>query len=545
MFGNWKKQGMLAALVLSLAASGCSGDDGPAGPQGDPGPAGPQGEQGPQGDPGDLGPEGPQGDQGPQGDEGPGFEGFSIAGSVNDGNAVAVGAPVALDLLDADGSAFASAGADVTDDGGNYEITLVDIAEASPWLLVSSSTANGTLRALVSAETQDVTAATDGVYQIVKLIVETPMGRMIDDFDATEIADSVTEADAALASAGTDLTDRDAVFAEIWTSVSPAIAERSGGQVNPEVGQVIATEPADVRTDITVFDVELDDGGNERWDIGRDGDVDDGTNDSFDTFFEIQIDGTYFPNQDPNTTSAEFEDDREVVLGPETLSDLELTRKIYVPTVGSFIRFTEMLHNPTAADITVDVTIDGNLGSDEENNFVTYSSSGDTLVDDGDFWLVNYQDTNDPAVGFYFPGAVPSKVEDDIEYTWSQVTVPAGETVSIMHLGFQEFDSTPLAENVRDQIESLSEFVPAEYFAGLSSAEFETISNVQPEPNVLGEAGSVEPFAEVTLTNEVSSATAEAMANSDGSFQVYLGAASGETINVTTAFGTDKTVTVP
>ncbi|MFC1500526.1 hypothetical protein ACFL6T_05890, partial [Candidatus Zixiibacteriota bacterium] len=210
----------------------------------------------------------------------------------------------------------------------------------------------------------------------------------------------------------------------------------------------------------------------------------------------------------------------------------------------SFARYTEILTNTSGSDLTVDVRISGNLGSDEYTNMVNYSTDGDGIVDPEDHWLAMHWDSSDPALAFFFPGASPFKEEDDVEYSWSDVIVPAGETVTLMHWGFQR-SSEPVS-SLGALMESLDDEMPASYFEGLTIAEAGAGLFAGVLPNVIGGAGSVAPLAVVNLDNQTAGTTATVTALADGSFSVVLrNTQSGDSVHITATDGTDTVVIVP
>jgi len=237
------------------------------------------------------------------------------------------------------------------------------------------------------------------------------------------------------------------------------------------------------------------------------------------------------------------------------MSGLNVTRKIYVDDVTadvSFCRFTEILENPTGSDITVSVLIEGNLGSDESNDDVNSSSDGDTTVDPGDIWVTNHQDSSDPALGFFFPGAdSPFKSGDDLEYGYSSVTVPAGGRVTIIHWAFQNTGTSPPAvtaiEDLLVSFGSTGAGIANTYFNGLTISEVADSFFPFTGDGVFGGAGAVAPFADVTVTNATTAESITSPAASDGSFKIFfaLGATTGDSITVTATDGTSQVLTFP
>ena len=506
----------LIILAVGAMLAGCEGDEGP------------------------VGPTGPSGD-------GSGFT-YAYPGDVATADgAVGAGQLVLLRALDRDGRPVADIGSCSTLADGTFSMGSMVDAAATP-LGLDAMVGDSFLRAfLVDTDGQSVSPVTEGVVDLVTMVTGTPEGRTLEDYPAEDIRTLVAAAEAALTTAGTDLSDPEAVRNQLLTDIGGQLADLSGGTyaIQPSSSPV-AMDPPDVLTDVASFYVELTDGDGELWDIDGDGSVSDGTSDSYDTMFELTVGASSFPDQSAPSATARIEDGREVVLGPVVDLDgsgLDVTRKIYVPENGSFARFAEILVNNSGADVTIDVLVDGNLGSDESTDAVQNSSSGDTTVDAADVWMTMKWD-DDPTVGFFFPGATPAKSSDDVQYGWTDVVVPAGQTVVLLHWGFQGSSKLPAA--MAAELALIEDSIPGEMFTGLTVAEAVADPFVAGADNAIGEAGSVAPLAAVSLDNLTSGSSAAVDAAPDGSFAAFLAETdSGDQVHVTASDGTDETVTVP
>lgn len=502
---------LLLVLSLGLILTGCEGDEGPAGPPGDGGFA------------------------------------YTYPGTVADADGlVGEGEIVLLKALDPEGRPVADISSAMTGAGGAFEIGSTIDAEVVPMGL-EALVGGEFLRAfLVDTDGQAVSPYTEAVVDLVGMIVGTPEGRTLADYPADDIRTLVAAAEVSLTDAGTDLTDPEAVREQLLADIGGQLADLSGGElgVTPSTA-VVSVDPADVLTDIESFYLTMTDGAGERWDIDGDGNIDDGTSDTYDGMFYLSIGSNSFPTQNAPGATAKIEDDREVVLGPVADlggTGLNVTRKIYVPETGSFARFMEILTNETAADITVDVRIDGNLGSDESTDAVNYSSNGNGDADEGDVWMTMKWDS-DPTAGFFFPGAVPSKSDDDVAYVWTDVVVPAGETVVLFHWGFQSSARTPAM--MADDLALIEQDVPVEMFAGVSIAEATAGLNIGGADNVVGEAGAVAPLAFVIAQNMTTGTSGSATAAEDGSFGFFLkDTHAGDTVVVTASDDTNESIVV-
>ena len=149
-------------------------------------------------------------------------------------------------------------------------------------------------------------------------------------------------------------------------------------------------------------------------------------------------------------------------------SGLQVTRKVYIPSRGYFARYLEIVSNPTATPVSVDMRVDSHFRFifhvrdfvlfDEPPRIIS-TSSGDATLGPADRWVV-IDDNRDvdalavanlPSMAHVFDGpggqtAVgnPSFEQDldarfgRLRTAWENVTVPPGQTVIIMHFAVQQ-----------------------------------------------------------------------------------------------------------
>ncbi len=133
-------------------------------------------------------------------------------------------------------------------------------------------------------------------------------------------------------------------------------------------------------------------------------------------------------------------DNREVSLNPQTIGDLRVTRRVWVPAGRSIARHLNIVTNTGTAPQTVTLGIHNNLGSDSSTK-ITGSASGDDTVTVDDGWYGSMQSfsgatSSDPRLGFVLAGPggptlheVERAVNGDDNPYWSyRLTVPPGET---------------------------------------------------------------------------------------------------------------------
>ncbi len=325
--------------------------------------------------------------------------------------------------------------------------------------------------------------------------------------------------------------------------------------------KLITTEPADVvdAGAVAAFTFDLDDGTGHTWDINSQGEVGDGSHaglgldDAFDDFVELVVDAVTFPVQ----AAGDLEDDREIVLGPETMSGLDVTRKIFVSDSKGFARWLDILENNSGAQISVPVMIEGNLGSDESNDFVFASSNGDNILTAADSWWVNCQDAfEDPCTASFFCGDPDSasKSGDSITYDYGMLTIPDGERAIIVTYMAMASPDGAAGEDPIDSINALTALmgqledfpcIDECFLEGISTAELNDILGCGGAVAVEGIPGSVAGGAMVTVMNPATGDEEMVTADADGSWKAVIEGDSGDTISFDADDGTSGEVTVP
>jgi 5-hydroxyisourate hydrolase-like protein (transthyretin family) len=206
---------------------------------------------------------------------------------------------------------------------------------------------------------------------------------------------------------------------------------------------------------------------------------------------------------------------REIATRQSGVAGLNVTRKMFVPSAGYFGRWLEILSNPTAAPITVDVRVTSLVGTNLAAHPVASiiaTSSGDTVLDvtspdTADRWIVlddakdndpnlpigGAADSGIPAVAFVFDGAGgaqragqatltidpnSSLARNTMTYTWQSVTIPAGQSVALMHFGVRQMSRAGATASA-DRLAQL----PPEAIAGLNPDEIPLVRNFAVSPN--------------------------------------------------------------
>jgi hypothetical protein len=239
-------------------------------------------------------------------------------------------------------------------------------------------------------------------------------------------------------------------------------------------------DEADIFADGISLPVALYDGGGYQWDIQSDGNINNGTSDAYD--------GGLYLTGFPGFSSGVSEDNgREIVIGSATIGDVQVTRKIYVPTDQVWARYLEIVTNSTDSTINYTVNINTNLGSDG-GTYLIRTSDGNTSFDPDDYWIVTDDYGNgegDPTMLHVLPGDVrPTYVysnasvsggSDALSYGYD-LTLAPGETQIVMHFAAQNQDqATALTKG--SQLAALG----LDALAGISEEELSQVVNFSPD----------------------------------------------------------------
>ncbi len=266
--------------------------------------------------------------------------------------------------------------------------------------------------------------------------------------------------------------------------------------------------------------IDLIDGTGFLWDIQGDGSINNGTVDAYDGGLFQQSFG-FFPGGLAENNG------REVVLGPFlTGGNIEVTRKIYVPTDEGFARFLEIVTNTgaTAANYSVDVFT--NLGSDNGTALVG-TSSGDAFFNAEDNWIVtdDQDGANDPSMTHVIAGGGPvrpsaaSSNGDNINFTY-QLQLAPGETQIVMHFAAQHnnraeaLEKAAALENLelgalagmspleRSQLVNFVSEDTVDHFAvRVSAGDSLSLSTETPTPEIVGIVNDLDPVIELLDPN--------------------------------------------
>ena len=200
------------------------------------------------------------------------------------------------------------------------------------------------------------------------------------------------------------------------------------------------------------------------------------SNQSYSGFGYLQVNGSYYYNSS-NSFALVGDDQRTAVLSTRSMDGLRVHREEYVPTDGNFIRYLDVLQNPSTEPITREITFYGYTYS----STIIADSSGNGSFGANDTYLA----TDDATDAFSSRLAQAHVFMDGSALTMSSarlssgslsrtftVTVGPGQTVRLMTLESQQLTRA----NAIAQAQSLLT-LPAATLAHLSNQEKGSILN--------------------------------------------------------------------
>jgi hypothetical protein len=157
----------------------------------------------------------------------------------------------------------------------------------------------------------------------------------------------------------------------------------------------------------------------------------------------------------------------QYLFGAQTIGQLQVSRKVYIPESDTFARHLEVVTNLSSQPQSADLTLFGNLGSEDgsrvayDTTVIIATSSGDRVASDEDYWVTTMQafgpdgSSPDPRLGHILAGpggqvrAVNVSFADDDEYpAWRyHLELAPGQTATLM--SFVTLHSSQAAANAR------------------------------------------------------------------------------------------------
>ncbi len=166
------------------------------------------------------------------------------------------------------------------------------------------------------------------------------------------------------------------------------------------------------------------------------------TSSALDNGFDLRVGDNYYRSRSPYVAARNM-DGRQLSFNTQVMGDLLVSRRAYVPSSGgAFVRYLEILENPTDRDVTTTVALESSYAGGSATEVVTESGSSTLTSADGYIVLRNTANASTPTVLHYFRGPNARSLISPQSSAASgngnyqvrfDVTVPAGERRILMH----------------------------------------------------------------------------------------------------------------
>jgi hypothetical protein len=192
--------------------------------------------------------------------------------------------------------------------------------------------------------------------------------------------------------------------------------------------------------------------------------------------YVLKVNNMYFPCWPGAGVSS---NKRELSFGPAMMGPVQVSRRVFSPTTGGFVRFIDTYANPGNVDATITVQVSpynfayyAPLLVDPASNNQTYAVLDNPALADvfggtgssnpaGTF---SYRSIGDITAGNYW--------DTIVSYNWA-LTVPAGQRISLMHYSAQA--TTGVSAQAIGQ--SLSTYAEPYMFDGITKTDVPSIYN--------------------------------------------------------------------
>lgn len=230
-------------------------------------------------------------------------------------------------------------------------------------------------------------------------------------------------------------------------------------------------------TDVPIFSsVRINDADGFIWDYSVSSSfILNGTSDAFDGGFRwFGFNG--------GASTVVLSDDREINVSPTQITGqpagLLGSRSIYVSDTKGYARFLDTVTNTTGAAITYSYVMFTNLGSDSSTRRIatgdgdTIFETTDTYISTDDFSLTGADPTVTHVLHDRSLEPISVSLSRDNLRVETQITIQAGESVSLLHFGFQNRNPADAAAQVAD-----FELNKIDYLEGLDPSELAQVAN--------------------------------------------------------------------
>ena len=192
---------------------------------------------------------------------------------------------------------------------------------------------------------------------------------------------------------------------------------------------------------------QLSDGAGYTWDISSYGKVNNGTNDAYDGGMQLSVNGNSFSFGSAGRGSA---DRREVEIGPWSIGQVRVWRRIYIDPKLGYCRWIDIFENTGSNTHLLNLRYYSNIGGSTQ---VTYTTSGKTQLSKKDWGIITAEaasGSSRPAIVHIFASR-DAKLKPSFRFTpnndnlYYHVSLPVGAKKTVA-LCFFEAQRRPLGE---------------------------------------------------------------------------------------------------
>jgi hypothetical protein len=182
----------------------------------------------------------------------------------------------------------------------------------------------------------------------------------------------------------------------------------------------------------------------QRWDIQSNGYIQNGTNSTFSSSFQLTVNNNSFS---PNSQMMTADGTELVLKRTSPLNGIIVTRRVRVDPKKPFIRYCEIFMNPGSTPLTVQIQMQVRMGRGQFQTII--SNKGNPIVNslkkgDSGIAIWSQPQNQQQAVLLYMAGAkstVLPTIQNQSNYylyfRWN-IKVPAGKTVTLVHFAAQK-----------------------------------------------------------------------------------------------------------
>jgi hypothetical protein len=227
---------------------------------------------------------------------------------------------------------------------------------------------------------------------------------------------------------------------------------------------------------------DLDGSDGFRYDVGCGGVISNGGTTSGTQFAFAPASSIVFNGSSPFCSYLEYgtlaQNGREFDIGPQNTDAVRVSRRIFVPAVGGYVRYLEVLTNNSSTAIPLGVTVYSSLNSNTNMLLVSDPATN------GNTFAVTQDSTGaTPIASFVFDNsgaAIPSVTPQFaagsgfVSYSWN-VNVGAGQTIILMHFVLQHSNSD--LAGAQAQIQQLLTLTDPNELSGMSATDIGEVVN--------------------------------------------------------------------